>query len=108
MLKFRRYLGHDCSSWDGFNDGHYIDAEPIQAANYEEAERLCIEALKARYSFEEYEDVSHGDGPCIEVITGYYDKSGNQITQQQWDECDDTDAAGYGYRYVFVSAEQTE
>lgn len=108
-MKIRRYLGFDCNSYDGFNNGQYIDDEAMEVKDYAKAEELCREALEEylgrKLGEYDYEDISHGDGPCcLEVITGYYDGDGNEITAEEFDG----DNQKHSYRYVYVSAEREE
>lgn len=108
-MKFRRYLGSDCNSWDGFNNGQYVDDESIEVEGYSEAERLCMEALSRYLGIEvtedNSEDIGHGDGPCIEFITGYFDDKGNEITEEKYYELMEVDENSVGYTYVYVSAD---
>lgn len=114
-MKIRRYLGYDCDSVDGFNNGHYVDDEPIEAKDYADAERLCREVLTEYLGYPVDEDnsidISHGDGPCIEVITGHYNSElGTKLTEEEVNALDgcEYDEGKVHYRYVYVSAEQSE
>lgn len=108
-MKIRRYLGFDCNSWDGFNNGRYVDGDTFDVADYAAAEKACIEVLEEylgrRLGEYDYEDVSHGDGPCIQVITLYTDDEGNEITADQWSDLNEEKECG-GYLYIYVSAEK--
>lgn len=115
LMKIRRYLGYDCDSIDGFNNGRYVDDETIEAKDYADAERLCREALSEFLGFkvtkDNSEDIGHGDGPCIEVVTGHFDsKTGEELTQKHIDALDgeEYDNGLVHYRYVYVSAEFEE
>ena len=107
-MKFRRYLGYDCNSWDGFNNGRYEDDEAITAASYDDAVKLCLETLEAylgrKLGEEEWEDISHGDGPCIQVTTRYVDDAGDEISAEKFSDLNEDKECG-GYLYVYVSAE---
>jgi hypothetical protein len=110
-MKIRRYLGYDCDSVDGFNNGRYIDDDYIEVKGLTEATKLCMESLSEYLGYdvteENSEDISHGDGnPCIEVITGHYNsKTGEELTDKQVDELDgeEYDKGLVHYRYVYVS-----
>lgn len=112
-MKFKRYLGFDCDSIDGFNNGQYLDNSPVTARDYDHAVALCTKALSDYLGIEvtEYnsEDVSHGDGPCIQVITGHFNtKNGEELTEEQIEALtgEEFDNGTVCYRYVYVSAEQ--
>ncbi len=106
-MKIRRYFGHDCDSINGFNNGYYIDDEPIQCADYAEAERLCIEAAKEYIGEGPYENDNNTEMPIIQVTTGYYDDQGNEVTAERFSELNENEECG-SYRYQYISAEKTE
>lgn len=109
-MKIRRYLGYDCDSIDGFNNGQYVDDEPIEVKDYAEAEAKCREALAEYLGYEVTDDNSEDIGseyPCVEVITGHFDsKTGEELTEDQFNARDDEN--GTHWRYVYVSAEREE
>lgn len=98
-MKIRRYYGHDCGSDSGFNDGYYLDREPIEVKDEEEAMKLCLESLvELRGEVDEEELEEDDDG--FTLTTGYYDDSGKSLTREQYQEAEEGTA---GYRYVFVN-----
>ena len=98
MLKIRRYYGHDCDSVHGFNNGYYIDDEFTEVSSIDRAFDACESVIKERYNLEglSLREIDRG----YELITGYYDTDGNELTEQQFTELDDDDEAFYNYVYV--------
>lgn len=107
-MKIRRYLGYGCVSVNGFNNGHYIDDEPIECADYAEAERLCTEALQEYVGTDvKCEDQGQYELPIVEAVTGYFDDEGNEISETEFQVMNENEEAG-SWRYVYVSAERQE
>lgn len=104
-MKIRRYLGHDCDSVNGFNDGYYMDSSEIECRDLEHAEQLCCEALE-QYSGQprgNFDFDNNTDAPVVTLITGYYNsETGDDLTVSQYEASEEDDAH---YRYVYVSAE---
>lgn len=104
-MKIRRYYGYDCESVMGFNNGSYVDDEPIEVKNEEIAFILCKDALAERWDLTKFttEDLELQDDG-IQLITGYYDDEGNEITRDKFLELNFDEERG-SYRYVFVNYE---
>lgn len=114
-MKIRRYIGTDCDSINGFNNGYYIDDKPIKVKSYEDAEKLCRKALSDYLGYkitdDNSEDISHGDGPCIEVITGHFNSvTGEELTEDQIEALngEEYDKGEVHYQYVYVSSDKGE
>lgn len=100
-MRVRRYYGFDCNSWDGFNNGRYIDADYIDVDSIDAAEELCRAFLRSEYG-DDVEIIEMDSGDAFQVITGYYDEDGNDLTKSQYEKrCMDNKEASY--RYVYVS-----
>jgi hypothetical protein len=100
-MKMRRYL-NDCSSWEGFNTGYYIDEGLRSVKSTEEAEELCKEFLKKKYG-DEVEIIEMDSGDSFQVITGYYDEEGKSLSKDQYDAALMKHGREPVYRYVYVS-----
>lgn len=105
-MKIRRYLGYDADSVNGFNNGRYVDSEPIEVKDHSEAEELCAEALEEytgmpRSTF----DYTNAEMPEVKFISGYYNEHGDELTVSEFQELSDDKCH---YRYVFVNAEVIE
>lgn len=108
MIKIRRYCGYDCDSINGFNNGYYVDDEPIEAADEADAMRLCLEAMAERWNTrnadntrsEDFEELDNG----YQLITGYYDNDGNPFTRAQFIDANENEETG-SYSYVYVTYE---
>lgn len=102
----RPYFGHDCNSWDGFNNGHYLDAIQVTADSPEEASCLAEDLFRAenpRLVLRESEDSSDLFHDGLDWVNAYVDSDGNYITYEQWMELNDGDAEVGGYTYQFVN-----
>lgn len=106
-MKIRRYYGHDCNSNMGFNDGYYVDSEPIEVKDETEAMEACLKALSGLRGIP-LEDLKAGvpglseDDDGYTLITMYSDDEGNSITAEQYAALNENEEAG-GYLYVFVN-----
>lgn len=106
-MKIRRYYGYDCDSNQGFNNGHYIDEDPIECIDFDDATRLCIQALRKRGHHGPYQ-VDDSDHPSVECITGYF-YDGNEIAKNAYDALGDSERENKaGYSYVYISADIEE
>lgn len=106
MIKIRRYYGYDADSFNGFNNGHYIDAEPIEAIDESHAMLLCREALAERWDLSRFttEDLEVDDASYILTVS-YNDGRGKELTRDEFRNLDDDASSNAGYRYVFVNYE---
>ena len=104
QIKYRLYYGHDCNSVDGFNDGYYIDEDTHTDTIEEACNRAKIE-LKKRYgSHINIEEQDGGESSSFQLITGYYDNDGNDLTKEAFTELNENEEAG-SYLYVYISIE---
>lgn len=94
--KYRFYYGYDCDSVNGFNNGYYLE-DIDRLMTEEEAFNHCKACLKSLWGkaspLEEWEN-------GYQLITGFYDIEGNDISESQFEELCDDDAASYSYVYV--------
>ena len=97
-MKIQRYIGYDCESVNGFNNGYHYDDEAIECKDESQAFDLCLQALQSRYHFELNEILEDENG--VTLITGYFDKDGNDLSKDQIKELDGED---YNYTYVFCN-----
>jgi hypothetical protein len=106
-MKIRRYLGFDCDSEQGFNNGQYVDDTEVEVKDYDEAKALCMDALKEHLGHEvkenEVRDVGT-DYPCIEFVTAHFDDDGNEISALEFLELNQNEEHG-SWRYIYVSAD---
>ncbi len=42
-FEIRPYYGHDCNSWDGFNDGYYLDPIIVDAPDADTARLIAFD-----------------------------------------------------------------
>jgi len=105
-VKIRRYYGYDCDSEQGFNNGYYVDDEPIEVDNHDEAFSLCRSALGERWDLSKFseDDWEYHVDDTAQLITSYHDDEGNEITRDKFLELNSDEERG-GYRYVFVNYE---
>jgi hypothetical protein len=110
-MLIKRSLGYG-NSIDGIEASYRIDNTPIEVKSLEEARSLCSAELGKALGYpitdDNSEDVSHGDGANIQVITGYYDsETGMRLTEAQIEALDgeDVDSGYVHYTYAAVSAE---
>ena len=105
-MKIVRYIGDDCDSINGFNNGGYIDGNPITVKDDTRALRLCKKALHQRWDFKDSELEHYNTDPDgYQLIIGYYDENGNELTPEEYDERDNPNDS---YRYVYCSYEVVE
>ena len=93
--KYRLYHGWDCNSMTGFDNGSYLEDAGI--FHDEDEARQFVEEffiLKGQWD--------NCDPDAYHVITGYYDKHGNRIEEEEFDvELD------HSYSYEYISVEET-
>lgn len=108
-MRIRRYYGFDCDSVMGFNNGSYIDDEPIKVDNHDEAFELCKQALAERWDLSQFsdDDIENLDDAGIQLITGYFNEHG-ELTRKEYLAIDDPDGTKTHYSYVFVNFEIVE
>jgi len=106
VKKIRRYYGHDCDSIMGFNNGYYIDDNDIQVTDIDDAFKKCKKWILKNYKCKKSDLTELDNG--YELITGYYDNDGNDITQKQFNELNDIDSDDGAYRYIYVTFESID
>jgi hypothetical protein len=89
----------------GFNNGYYIDDDPIEVKDLDEAYALCETWLCEKWGVTSKDLTEIEEG--FQYITGYNDNDGNEMTQESWSEANENKEVG-GYRYVYVTFEMKE
>lgn len=107
-MKIRRYLGFDCDSIQGFNNGRYIDDDAIEVKSDTEALQSCKDYLIEHYGTDLFNkcdvtDIENG----YEVVTAYYDDTGNEMTREDWTKANDDQEFGL-WSYIYVTYETEE
>ena len=107
-MKIRRYYGYDCDSVMGFNNGRYIDDEPIEVKDLDDAHAKIHETLAELWDLNLFEEseFTH-DVHSIELTTGYFNEHG-ELTRKEFLAIDDPDGTKTHYSYVFVNFEIVE
>ena len=105
-MKIRRYYGFDCDSVNGFNNGYYIDSNPIEVKDYKEAHKKCVEIILENWkcSKKDISDDNSSDYPIVELITGFFNDNGSNISESEYEELTERDEFAASYSYVYVSA----
>ena len=101
-MKIRRFLGDDCDSVMGFNNGSYIDQDPIEVKDEDEAYAKCKEYLMKNYDIkeEELEEIEGG----YEFIDHFFDaETGEEISEEDYESRSEEDPDSVGYKYIYCS-----
>jgi len=106
----RPYFGHDCNSYDGFNNGYYL--EPIEVVAKDEDQAVVRAMAVYRRTIGNYELLkekkshdtdffNNGDQSGFYVETCFSDDDGNELTEEEWLSQNENDEVGsYSYQYV--------
>lgn len=103
----RPYFGHDCNSWDGFNNGHYLDDITVSADSPEDAiEQAMKQFIHDPIASEiidkpKAEIDGHFGESTIYWEYCYTDGEGNEITEAEFQDLnEDAEVGGYLYQYI--------
>lgn len=103
-MKIRLYYGYDCDSVNGFNNGYYLHDYSIEVKDIDEAFKQCEYAIKELWGGKsELEELDNG----FELITGYYDNEGTELTEEQFQELNENEESG-SWSYVYVTYEEID
>ena len=100
----RPYFAHDCDSFNGFNNGYYLDDVIIMAINADEARTQALDSYVQ--GLDNTDDIStdvYGEY-TVSCEFGYTDGAGNDITEAEYME--NSDNEGYGHMYQYVSFDE--
>jgi hypothetical protein len=101
----RPYFGHDCNSWDGFNNGYYLEEMTVKADSEQDAiDKAMHLAIERGLAPMEACADTLGDA-TLYWETCYSDGEGNEVSKEQWLELneDDSEVGGYLYQYLDFS-----
>lgn len=92
----RPYFGHDCNSWDGFNNGHYLDEIEVNASNEYEAIELAMSQFeKENANVSKWEKNGFFGENTFYIEFSHTEGNGNDI-----DPNDIDDNSCYLYQYI--------
>lgn len=109
----RPFFGHDCNSHDGFNNGCYL--EEIEVMAQDETQAIVRAMAVYRKTIGNYQLLkdkkSHdtcffntGDTSGFYIETYYADDNGDELTESEWMDQNETEEYGsYSYQYVEFS-----
>lgn len=107
----RPYFAHDCSSWDGFNNGYHLDGIKVEAINEIEAcEKALIEYCN-EFNIDTAKNDLGFDDFFISNIKTYCGPQGEEITEKEYMEAIDSDlenSEDYGYLYEYIDFNRVE
>lgn len=105
----RPYYGYDCNSWNGFNNGYYLDEIEVIAENEEAAsEQAMSDFIKknSKIAVKDDNSLDHLGDYTKAWITSYSNGEG-EITRTEYEELteNDSDLGGYCYQYIDFAAD---
>ena len=97
----RPYYGHDCNSWDGFNNGCFIDEIEVTAPDEETAKDLALDQYLSDQTDVDRslieKNPSHMGDNTLYTETIHVDADGNGISKDDYDH-----DKGHGFLYQYI------
>lgn len=103
----RPYFGHDCNSFDGFNNGNYLDPIEVRADSPEQATVRAMALYRnadadRRCYFRSIDNIYEFGDSSFYFEGPYFDDNSNEISFDQFCDLNENgdDRGGYLYQYI--------
>lgn len=97
LFTIRPYHGHDCNSWDGFNNGHYLASIEVNAVDEQSAIDKAMDLFATEHSeMSKWERDSWFGENTFYHEYAHTDSNGNEIDPETFEG----DESNYLYQYV--------